>query len=167
MTDIANNEQVAFMQFADEIDAYCGRRYRYKSRCAHARHPTVDVRRAAVRLYLRFRVGDSWPVGSVVIAVIEFQNRRRGHGRALLTKLVEMSSTYGYQNIEIEQTGSDVSIQAFVRKFGFTNSFDKKNWIVSVDQLRSLLASLPDPQPRSRTSKLPSMAIKSEHSLKC
>lgn len=59
-----------------------------------------------------------------------------------------MSSTYGYQNIEIEQTGKDASIQAFVRKFGFSNSFDEQNWIISVSQLRDLLASLPQPTVR-------------------
>ncbi|AQR69561.1 hypothetical protein BZG29_15385 [Janthinobacterium sp. LM6] len=139
MTDIANDKHLAFTQFSDEIDTYFRKRFHYKSRCAYARHPTVDIRRAAVKLYLRFRVGDSWPVGSIVIAVIGFRNQRRGQGRALLNKLVEMSSTYGYQNIEIEQTGTDVSIQAFVRKFGFTNSFDKQNWIISVNQLRDLL----------------------------
>jgi GNAT superfamily N-acetyltransferase len=148
MTNISNEEDLAFTQFAEEIDAYCRNRYRYKSRCVYARHPTVDVRRAAIRLYLRFRVGDSWPVGSVVIAVIEFQTQRRGHGRALLSKLVEMSSTYGYENIEIEQTRKGASIQGFVRKFGFANSFDERNWIVPVDQLRNLLASLPEPVAR-------------------
>lgn len=143
MTKITNDKHLAFTQFSDEIDAYFRQRFSYKSRCAFARHPTVDVKRAAVRLYLRFRVGDSWPVGSIVIAVIEFRTQRRGQGRALLCKLVEMSSTYGYQTIEVEQTGLDASIQAFVRKFGFTNSFDERNWIVSVNQLRDLLASLP------------------------
>jgi hypothetical protein len=44
----------------------------YKSSCVHPRHPTVDVNRAAVKLYLRFRGGDRWPVGSVVIAVVQF-----------------------------------------------------------------------------------------------
>ena len=145
MTEIANHKRLTFTQFANEIDAYLRERFRYKSRCAHARYPTVDVRRAAVTLYLRFRVGDSWSVGSVVIAVIEFRKQRRGHGTALLSKLVEMSSTYGYQNIEIEQTGEDVSIQDFVRKFGFTNSFDKQNWTIPVSQLRNVLASLPQP----------------------
>jgi ribosomal protein S18 acetylase RimI-like enzyme len=143
MTKIEKEEHSAFIRFAQEIDKYCRSRYRFKSQCAHPRYPTVDVSRAAVRLYLRFRVGDSWPVGSVVIAAIQFQSRRRGHGKALLNKLVDMSTTYGYQTIEIEQTSDDASIQNFVKKFGFTNSFDEQNWIVTVERLRGLLASLP------------------------
>jgi hypothetical protein len=65
---------------------------------------------------------------------------RREHGRALLSKLVEMSTTYGYQNVEIEQTGGHESIQASVRKFGVTTSYDERNWIVPVRKLRALLA---------------------------
>jgi GNAT superfamily N-acetyltransferase len=143
VADIAEKEDLlAFNRFAADIDAYCRQRYGFKRQCIDARHPTVDVHRAAVNLYLRFRVGDSWRVGSVVIAVIRFREKRRGHGTALLGKLVEMAPMYGYQNIEVEQTGSDISIQSFVRKFGFTNTFDERNWIVPVGQLRELLASM-------------------------
>jgi GNAT superfamily N-acetyltransferase len=155
MTKIPNDKHQAFYEFAEEIDAFLRKRYRYKSQCVHPRHPTIDVGRAAVRLYLRFRVGDSWPVGSIVIAVIGFQDQRRGHGRALLSQLVDMAPRYGYQNIEIEQTGGDASIQAFVRKFGFTNSSDERNWIIPVDQLRKTLSLLTQPSARAKKTPLP------------
>jgi hypothetical protein len=100
---------------AADIDAYCRQRYCLKRQCIDTRHPTVGVRRKAVNRYLGFRVGDSWPVGSVVIAVIRFQEKRRGHGTALLRELVEMGPTYGYQDIEVEHTGADISIQSFAR----------------------------------------------------
>lgn len=143
MTETDKDEQRAFRLFANEIDAHYRKRFRYKSPCAYPHHPTVDINRAAVRLYLRFRVGAAWPAGSVVIAVIQFQNRRRGNGTDLLRKLVEMSTTYGYQNIKVEEVGRDASIQAFVRKFGFTNPSYEKDWIVPVERLRDLLAALP------------------------
>lgn len=136
-----------FDRFAEDIDAYCRQRYGLKRQCVDARHPTVGVLRAAVDLYLRFHVGESWPVGSVVIARIGFRATRRGHGTALLQKLVEMAPTYGYQTIEIEQTGPDASIQNFVRKFGFTNTFNERNWIVPVSRLRELLSHVPSPPP--------------------
>lgn len=143
LANITEEEDLlTFHRFASDIDAYCRQRCGFKRQCIDARHPTVGVTRTAVNLYLRYRVGDSWPIGSVVIAVIRFQEKRRGHGTSLLRKLVEMAPIYGYQNIEVEQTGSDISMQRFVRKFGFTNTFDERNWIAPVSQLRELLSSV-------------------------
>jgi GNAT superfamily N-acetyltransferase len=86
-----------------------------------------------------------WPDDSVVIAKIEFRHRRFGHGTELLEKLVGMSERFGFRSIGIEQTGSDDSIQNFVRKFGFENHRDKRNWLVSVEALKARLAALPRP----------------------
>lgn len=142
LAELVTADHLAFASFADQLDVYCRERYKYKSKCVFARYHTVDVGRAAVEFYLRFRVGASWPDGSVVIARIAFRKQRRGNGKALLEQLVKMAPFYGYRNVEVEQTGDDPSIQAFVRKFGFINSSDERNWITSVDQLRDVLASM-------------------------
>lgn len=139
MSEDANPSYDAFYEFAADIDAFYRARYRYKRRCAFARYPTVDVRRAALNLYLRFNVGQRSDEASIVIARIGFQKQRRCEGTALLAKLVELAPRYGYVTVEIEQTGPDLSIQNFVRKFGFRNSFDERNWIVSIEELGSRL----------------------------
>lgn len=133
---------LAFNRFAQEIDAYCRQRYGLKRQCTDPRYPTLGVQRKAIELYLRFRVVDGWPEPSVVIARIGFHDKHRGHGTALLDKLVQMAPTYGHRHIEVEQTGPDIGVQNFVRKFGFTNTSDERNWIAPVDQLRDLLARL-------------------------
>jgi GNAT superfamily N-acetyltransferase len=137
---VVNNDRLLFKQFTEEIDAFYRERFRYKSRCTNGRFPTVDINRVAVCLYLRFKYGDSWPYNTLVIASISFRDQRRGHGRALLAKLVEMSGRYGYTSIAIEQTSSGESIQSFVRKFGFANHLNSRNWITPVSSLTERLA---------------------------
>jgi len=142
MNDVfhARREEL-FPRFADEIDAFYRAKFRYRSRCANPRFPTVDIHRAAVRLYLRFNASETGPGITVIIAVIEFRDRRRGHGTQLLAKLVEMADRYGITSVGVEQTGPDPSIQNFVRKFGFKNHIDERNWIVAVDTLKERLPS--------------------------
>lgn len=125
-----------FPFFAEEIDAFYRAEFRYRSKCANPRFPTVDIHRAAVRLYLRFKVSEIGSGNTVVIAAIGFREQRRGHGTRLLAKLVEISNQYGITSIGVEQTSFEPGIQNFLRKFGFQNHINERNWIVSVDMLR-------------------------------
>lgn len=75
---------LAFNRFAADIDMYCRQRYGFKRQCIDARPPTVDVRRTAVNLYLRFRVDDSWPDGSIVMLLFASVKSAMGHVTALL-----------------------------------------------------------------------------------
>lgn len=131
-----------FLPFADEIDAFYRAKFRYKSRCVHPRFPTVNIRRAAVYLYLRFNSSEIGPGNAVVIAAIEFREQRRGHGSQLLAKLVEMADRYGITSVGVEQTSSKPCIQNFVRKFGFKNHINDRNWIVPLDTLKEHLAQV-------------------------
>lgn len=148
--------QLLFEPFADEIDTFYRERFGYESRCTHPSFPTISINRTAVHLYIRFRPEGFWPSDSVVIASIGFGKQRRGHGRELLSKLVEMSDRYGFESIGIEQTGQSESIKNFVRKFGFLNHKNEKNWIVSVDVLTACLASLPPQRTRGNNRLLAS-----------
>lgn len=143
MANHTAGEQELFLRFAHEIERFYQERFFYKRSCATPRFPTVDIIRAPVRIYLRFLPGEFGPEDSVVIANIEFRDRRRGYGTELLAKLVEMSCRYGLNSIGIEQTGLDESIQIFVRKFGFENHVNKRNWLISVENLRARLEALP------------------------
>lgn len=128
-----------FPHFADEIDAFYRAEFRYRSRCANPRFPNVDINRVAVRLYLRFTASKIAPGNTVVIAVIGFRDQRRGHGTRLLAKLVEIANRYDITSIGVEQTSSKPGIQNFLRKFGFKNHIDDRNWIVSIEMLREHL----------------------------
>lgn len=139
---ISGKKKQLFLPFAKEIDEYYRDKFGYKTQCAWPRYPTVDISRAPLRLYLRFRPGGFWPDDSVVIASIEFRKQRRGHGAELLKKFVEMSDRYELNSVGIEQTGPDESIQNFVRKFGFENHRNDQNWLVSVSRLKEILASV-------------------------
>jgi len=134
-----NMENPLFLAFANKIDEFYREKFNYKTSCAFPRFPTIDINRSAVRLYLRFKPKGSWPNDSIVIASIEFQKQRRGHGKALLQKLVDMSARYEFRSIGIEQTSSKEGIQNFVRKFGFKNHGNERNWLVSIDTLKLLL----------------------------
>lgn len=140
--------QLLYEPFADEIDTFCRKQFGYESRCAHPAFPTIMINHTAVPLYLRFRPDGFWPSDSVVIASIGFEKQRRGYGRELLSKLVEMSDRYGFKSIGIEQTGQSENIKNFVRKFNFVAYRNEKNWLVSVDVLTACLASLPPQRAR-------------------
>jgi hypothetical protein len=45
-------------------------------------------------------------------------------------------------NTGVEQTGSDISIRYFGRKFGFATTTDERSFVIPVSQLRGLLAQL-------------------------
>jgi GNAT superfamily N-acetyltransferase len=128
-----------FPHFAEEIDTFYRAEFRYRSRCANPRFPTVDINRVAVRLYLRFTASKIGPGNTVVIAVIGFRDQRRGHGTRLLAKLVEIANRYDITSIGVEQTSSKPGIQNFLKKFGFKNHIDDRNWIVSIEMLREHL----------------------------
>lgn len=145
--------QLLFESFAHEIDTFHRERFGCESRYTDPAFPTISINCTAVHLYIRFRLEGFWPSDSVVIASIGFGKKRRGHGRELLRKLVEMSNRYGFESIGIEQTGQSESINNFVRKFNFRNYKNDKNWIVSVDVLTACLASLP-PQRARRYNRL-------------
>jgi hypothetical protein len=147
---VLDEREQLFMPFAAEIDDFYRDKFGYKTSCASPRFPTVDVKRSAVQLYLRFRPGGFWPDDSVVIASIGFQKQRCGHGTELLKKLVEMSDRYELRSIGIEQTGASESIQNFVRKFEFKNHRNDRNWLVSVQALKEILASSPSTQNSSK-----------------
>ncbi|WP_143054589.1 GNAT family N-acetyltransferase [Massilia timonae] len=131
-----------FDAFSDDIDMFCRQQFGYKRRCASGMPPTVSVNRKAADLYLRFRPGGFWPRDSVVIARIGFAQQRRGHGTALLAKLVELADQYNVTSIGIEQTNPQPSIQNFVRKYGFASYRNDRNWLVSIDILTSKLLAL-------------------------
>jgi GNAT superfamily N-acetyltransferase len=128
-------------EFSNEFDDFVRERFRYKKRTVTRNlGNTLNVFRAPVDIYLRFRPRATWPADSIVIARTGFAKQRKGHGTALLRFLVERAPRYGIRSIGIEQTHDGEDIMGFVDKFGFAMRGDQRNWIASIDELRERLS---------------------------
>lgn len=129
--------------FADELDIWLRQRFDYRARLAYrGMSNTVDTRRVKVGLYLRLVThsveGHEWPSNTLVIAKIEFRERHKGHGRALLRFLVTQAERFGYDKIAVECASEDIGIQSFCAKFFFdqpTSPRRNSNWIASVEHV--------------------------------
>lgn len=139
--DMSDTDERQIDQLAKDLEAFIHQRFNYKRKCAFAQWSTIDVHLKRVQLYLRFKPKGFWPDDTFVIARIEFERQREGHGTALLRKLVDLSGKYGYGTIGVEAL-STPAIHSFVRKFGFTAHQGDNHWIISIDDLRTSLDRL-------------------------
>lgn len=131
------------LEFLSEFDEYVRSRYRCNTTCVFPGGAnTIDVRLQPISVYLRFKPLHHWPANSIVIANIGFYEQRKGHGVALLKFLAETTPKYGIQSVGVEQTHGGDNIQGFVRKFGFSQYLDEKNWLISIEALKERLARL-------------------------
>lgn len=134
---------------SDEIDTWLRHRFHYRARLAHfGLGGTIHARRARVDLYLRLITrsieGHLWPANTLVIARIEFKERHKGHGRALLQLLCAQAERFGYDKIAVECANEDVGIQSFCAKFFFDNpASPRRNWnfIATVEHVSFMLAT--------------------------
>jgi len=137
-------------RFADEISECLKKHFGYKVNCAHSMpNDTITAHRAKMDLYFRFPNGYyRWNKqnDTLVIARIEFQEQRAGHGTWLLATLVRLASKYGYTQVGIECISKSEGIQNFVRKFGFVpvspTDNDPRDLVVSVAELKSRISHL-------------------------
>lgn len=98
---------------------------------------TVVAKTAKYDLYFRVTptsVDGGWDNSTLVVARIGFREQRRGHGRALLQFLVDVSDKLPYTHIGIEQANPDAT--AFGTRFGFTRYGKGKDLLASVDDVR-------------------------------
>jgi GNAT superfamily N-acetyltransferase len=129
--------------FSDELDIWLRHRFGYRARLTYqGMSNTVDARRVKVGVYLRLVKqsieGHEWSSNTLVIARIEFRERHKGHGRALLRFLVTQAERFGYDKIAIECASEDIGIQSFCAKFFFdqpTSQRRNSNWIASVEHV--------------------------------
>ena len=68
----------------------------------------------------------------LVIARLEFNEERKGHGTEFLNFLCKVSKKYKIENIALEQTNLKSSL--FAQRFGFKELM-KDYWVVPTDQL--------------------------------
>jgi len=101
---------------------------------------TVKAETAKYDLYFRLFPNPKtiWPRDTLVIARINFKEQRKGHGRKLLTMLVDLSAEIGYDKIAIETTTSEASAR-FAERFGFQPINKGNDWIGSVTDVREAL----------------------------
>jgi GNAT superfamily N-acetyltransferase len=146
-------DRKAIELFADELDSWLRHRFHYRARLTHSgMNGTVDARRAKVGLYLRLITrsieGYPWPANTLVIARVEFRERHKGHGRALLQFLLTQAERFRYDKIAVECASDDIGIQSFCAKFFFdqpTSPRRNSNWIATVEHISLVLAGKTSP----------------------
>lgn len=148
-------------KFAAKLDAFLRARFHYKREVASSTFATVQASRAKVKMYLRLQYrlkGDQgfWPQGTLVIASIQFREKRKGSGRAFLEFLIRHADEFGYDKIGVECTISRDGIQGFCRRY--FQSYDPEatgrldyNWLASVSAIARQLVV--DSNDRLETSK--------------
>lgn len=118
-------------------------RFSYKPRYIrtrlHSQFGTVTAFTKQYDLYLRLfgRPDEFWPRERLVLARITFLETRVGHGRALISRLVELAPLLGYRYIGIESTNPNSS--AFAQRLGFTPDEPGRNWIADIGTLKGAL----------------------------
>lgn len=117
------------------IDIYLMKRFKYRlSLVSLTPDNVVTTRRnSRVDLYLRIRrVKSLFPPDCLIIARINFQKERIGHGTHFVYFLSGIALEYGFKHIGIESTNE--KSRSFAEKLGF-QSIDGSNYAVSVKKL--------------------------------
>lgn len=119
-------------------------RFNVEEICTYAVQGNVECRSSACNLYIRaaLRGTSIWPPGTLALARIEFEERRKGHGTSLLKFLVDLAPEIQCVNLGLEMTIDDPGIQSFARRFfkPWPEEFrDGNNWLISIGDLSSRL----------------------------
>jgi hypothetical protein len=121
------------------INTYLMAKFEYKTPPAFFSTPnvTIHARRKKIKLHLRLireGRGGFWQSDTFVIALIEFNKKRKGYGRDLLQFLSALVSKNGFRFIGIEST--NIASSQFAKKFGFTSyKSSEQDYIVAVEDL--------------------------------
>jgi hypothetical protein len=107
--------------------------------CVYPDMPPLIFHRDAFKLYLRYYKAPQYDGMLLVIARAKFKKTKAGHMTRFLGYIVQISERYNITNVAIEQALSDNGV-ASAKSFGFHNSFDERNWIISIEELRNNLS---------------------------
>ncbi|KZN58904.1 hypothetical protein N473_26160 [Pseudoalteromonas luteoviolacea CPMOR-1] len=122
--------------FFDDLHGYLKTKFNYKRKMGNLsplNNNTISINRNRVSMYLRYKPSNAVNrENMLVIARIEFEEQRKGHGTDFLKFLCKFSGKYKIQNIALEQT--NVSSSSFARKHGFKELL-KDYWVVSISDL--------------------------------
>lgn len=112
---------------------------KYVKQSLHSSFGTISAFTKQYDIYIRMfgRPDDFWPRERLVLARIGFKKQKAGHGRSLVTRLVELAPVLGYRHIGIECANANSS--AFAERLGFTPYQQGRHWLAEVDTLRERL----------------------------
>ena len=99
---------------------------------------TLDFQRAAFDVHLRYYKSPIYEGMLLVIARVSFKKTRVGHMTRFLEYIVKISNRHNIKNVALEQTITDAGVAA-AESFGFSNSFNELNWIISIEGLHENL----------------------------
>lgn len=126
-----------YEEIQKEIDVYLMKRFKYRLSLANLTPDNIisTRRNSRVDLYLRIRRIESlFPPDCLIIARINFNKERAGHGSNFVRFLSETALKYGYKHIGIESTNE--KSRSFAEKLGFY-SIDGSSYAISVKNLLS------------------------------
>ena len=131
------------MDFMNALEKFLRARFRYKTQLtSKSLGPTIRVSRHSVELYLRFKPKHYAQDldRPLVIAVMHFRQRKKGHGTALLNFLIDLADEFDLGTIVLEST--NIASTSFAKKRGFIRYPAMRNtWQVSIDDLCAILIS--------------------------
>jgi len=135
-----NSELTEFMKV---LEKFLRTRFNYKTQLTvKSLGPTVTVSRHSVELYLRFKPKHYAQDldRPLVIAVMHFRQRQKGHGTALLNFLIDLADEFNLGTIVLEST--NIPSTAFAKSRGFIRYPAMRNtWQVSIEDLCAILVS--------------------------
>jgi hypothetical protein len=127
-------------RFCGVLNVYLMDRYGYKTLPAKLMPGfRIHVSRSLVHLYARLRPNTAiWGEDTLVIAKLGFKEIGKGNGTSFLKCLAANAPVLGVKHIGIEQAQSLPMIN-FVQKHNFEQTCVVSNWIISLDNLSSIL----------------------------
>lgn len=135
------NEDIKY--FCNDLNKYLKTKYKYKRNHAYENNLTICAYTKQFDIYLRWNA-EWWKEkynNILVIARIYFREIEKGHGSSFLKFILDNADKYNYSYILIEQVNENSSV--FAEKLGFnpTDNVKRKNYVISIDKLRSVLTN--------------------------
>lgn len=133
------------VELVSNLCDFIAERFTYKPRYVQPQvsssFGTISARTKKFDLYFRLfaRPDHICPRECLVIARIGFKQQRAGHGRALVSYLLELAPTIGYRYIAIECANANSA--AFAERLGFSPFENRRHWVGSVDAIREALST--------------------------
>lgn len=132
---MTRNDEIDIL--SNTFDEFLTNEFGYKKNPTTVHGINIQARRKKFDLYLRYKPNTGWPPDTFVIARIEFEETRQGHGTEVLKLILSFAEKFNIQKVAIEQANNNAS--SFAEKLGFSR-FGNKDWIIDISKLKNRLA---------------------------
>ena len=126
-------DNLELMSFINALEKYVRARFKYRTQSTiKGLGPTIVVSRYFVELYLRSKPKHYYDLDRpLVIAVMRFRQRQKGHGTALLNFGIDCADEFNLGTVVLEST--NLASTTFAKRRGFIRYPGMQNaWQVSI-----------------------------------